>query len=374
LNWANLNVWKLAMNAVLERQMEQFQSRVQQKINLADDELERLSNYLASVKSEIAEAKDQINRLSTKNTQLTQELTGRDRRSQANTEALINRLRADHHRVMQDLQERHSEEVTALHQSYEEAIAELEQRSIQKITAKTAPIDEMLDQAQSQLGKLQETMGTADRALEKDALGDIAALQELEHAQHRRLESVIQTRNEERLESLLQAKTRLSDCVRTLEEMERNHTSRMASFKSRLDQMDVNYNEKLKRNSDAHARTCDTLNRRKGELETRARLLEKTIKKIGRHHRKQVEKAAREGERLKTSLASVEAKNKLTKEESEKVQGWTGKAQELKRRLDERENALGQARNDNDAMKRELARLQHQASLARRKAAPGRTE
>jgi chromosome segregation ATPase len=270
---------------------------------------------------------------------------------------------------MQELQERHSQEVTAIHQSYEEAIAELEQRSIQKITVKTGPFDEMLSQAQAQFEKLHETMGTADRALEHDAFGDIAAVQELEEGRHRRLESTIRTRNEERLESLVQAKTRLSDCVKTLEEMERNHMNRMGSFKSRLDQMDANYNEKLRRRSEGYGRTCNTLNRRKSELETRARLLEKTIKKIGRQHTAQVEKAVGEGQMLKTSLASVEAKNKLTEEESEKVQAWTGKAQELRKRLEERENALVHARTDNEAMKRELAMIQHQARLARRKTA-----
>jgi chromosome segregation ATPase len=184
----------------------------------------------------------------------------------------------------------------------------------------------------------------------------------------------MQTRNEERLESLLQAKARLFDCVRTLEEMERNHTSRMASFKTRLDQIDLNYSEKLKRDSEGHGRRCDTLNRRKSELATRAALLKKTIGKIGRHHKRQVEKAVREAEMLKTSLVSVEAKNKIAEEENEKVQAWTGKAQELRRRLEERENALVQARNQNDAMKRELARIQHQARLDRRMtAAPRRT-
>jgi hypothetical protein len=49
---------------------------------------------------------------------------------------------------------------------------------------------------------------------------------------------MIQNRNQERLESLLQAKARLADCVSTLEETERNHTSQMASFKAQLEAMD----------------------------------------------------------------------------------------------------------------------------------------
>jgi hypothetical protein len=34
------------MNVLLDRQMEQFQHRVQQKINLAEDAIQRFSNHL----------------------------------------------------------------------------------------------------------------------------------------------------------------------------------------------------------------------------------------------------------------------------------------------------------------------------------------
>jgi hypothetical protein len=99
------------MSSVLERQMEELQNRVQQKINLAEDEIQRLSN-----------------RLPLKTTQLNQEQKVREIRSQANTDVAISRLRADHHVFMQELQERHNQEViTSLHGRYEEGFSETEQ-------------------------------------------------------------------------------------------------------------------------------------------------------------------------------------------------------------------------------------------------------
>jgi hypothetical protein len=48
------------MNALLDRQMEQFQHRVQQKINLADDEIQRFSNHRSLIKTEIFDVTDQL--------------------------------------------------------------------------------------------------------------------------------------------------------------------------------------------------------------------------------------------------------------------------------------------------------------------------
>jgi chromosome segregation ATPase len=357
------------MGRVFDRQMEQFQNRVQQNINLADDEIARLTNYLSMLHADIADVQDQLTRANMKNTQLSQEQSGREKRSYANAETVIARLRAEHHIFMRSVQERQTQEINGLHHSFEEAITGIERMSMQKITAKVGPVEGMITQAKGDHKRIQDSIGAAAKSLESDALIDLRELQTVENRQQRRLEATIQNRTQDRLDSLIQAKGRLSDCVATLEEMERNHASRMATFKTRLETMDARYRQKIQRDTERHNRMTEGINRKISEFDNRGNALQKTAAKIERHHKGQIETAVRQGEYVKADVLAAEARSQASSKEAVKVQQWTVRLQELKQKLESRENELAQARNDNDGMKRELARLQHEARIAKRTAA-----
>ena len=51
-----------------------------------------------------------------------------------------------------------------------------------------------------------------------------------------KLEKEIQNQNQERLESILQGKERLQECVETLDEMEKNHSTEMDKYKIKLEE------------------------------------------------------------------------------------------------------------------------------------------
>jgi chromosome segregation ATPase len=354
------------MNAVFDRKMEQFQHRVQQKINLADDEIQRLSAHLTRMKTDILDTKDELSRAKTKATQVTQELSGRTKTTQAHTDTVIAKLRAEHHMAMQELQERQSQEIGGIHQKFDDALAALEQLSVQKIARRTSALDEQLASAERQFGSLREASGRPAQAPAPDARQDTESLQRLGAEREERLEALIQARNQERLDSLLQAKSRLSDCVGTLEEMERNHATRMATFKSRLDAMDAAHGDKQRREEERQARAAGGLRRRQGELEKRARSIQKTIARLERHHAAQVAAALREGQQLQGGVAAAAARGQAAAEQGAKLQQWQARCAQARARLAQREGELAQARADNEAAKREVARLQHEARAPRR--------
>jgi hypothetical protein len=355
------------MNAVLDRQMEQFQHRVQQKINLADDEIQRLSNHFALIRADILDTQDQLNRTKVQASQFKQVLTGREKSQQARTDAVIARIRTDHHAMMQELQEKQNQEILTIQHTFDEALTSLEETSLQKMAQKTSPIDQVMAATQSEYSRIRDTSGKAGTGLEIDETRDIEAVQQLGFSRADRLEAMIQSRNQERLESLLQGKARLSDCVSTLEEMERNHSSRMAAFKTRLDTLDAAHAQKLKRENDRHHRTTDGLNRRQLEFETRAKSIEKTLRRIEKHHKVQVDTAVHEAEILQTDVVAAEAKSQAIADQNAKLQSWKGKIAQLKKQLETRVRELGQTRSDNETMKREIARLQHEAGLTKRR-------
>jgi len=356
------------METLLERRMEQFQCRVQQNVNLADDEIARLSSYLATVKGDVADGRDQLSRLAIKTTQLLQEASGRGKRHHANFDTTASHLRAEHHAQMHDLQARQAQEVASLHQAFEDAVAEIDQRSAHTIQSKTAPVDEQIGKVQAEIKRLAATEASASQQPEDDAVEDVRELHDLEMKRQQRLESAVEARNQERLDALIQAKTRLSDCVSALEEMERNHTSGMESYRTRLETMDGRYQDRVKRETERHTRVADSLRRKQAELEKRANAVQRTIRRIERAHKKQVDDAMRKGEMLKMSIEATEARVQQTTHETGKVQAWNEKLQGLRKRLEASENGLMRTRTDNEAMKREVARLRHEAAIVKRRA------
>lgn len=350
----------------MERRMEQFQNRVQTNINLADDEIARLQSYLSTVQGEILDVKDKLNSHNIKSAQVQQEVIGRKKRSQAQIDAKIARMKADHHSKIQEIQQLHSDEIKSMQHDFEDTMAQLDQITREKTQKRVGPIEDVMKQTEMTIKKMKDSFGSSERAAETEAINDIKSLQELQYSRQQRLEVAVQKRNQERLESLVQAKTRLSDCVNTLEEMERNHTISMENYKRQLEAMDNRYQEKIKRDSERQNRTTEGLSRKYAEYEKRYRALQRTIKKIKQHHQQQIEEAVREGETLKLTAAAYETQTTQSTKEISKIQSNNKLLIDLKRKLETRENELAQARTNNESMKREIARLKHEIRLRKR--------
>jgi hypothetical protein len=112
----------------------------------------------------------------------------------------------------------------------------------------------------------------------------------------------------------------------------------------------------VKRHREWHGRVVEGLNQKDAELEKSALSIQKMIQKIENHYKQQNGATEREGELRKTNLASAEAC---------KVQTWRSKLQESKKLVHLRENELVQVRYENESMKRETARLQHEIKFHR---------
>lgn len=348
--------------------MEQFQSRVQQNVNLADDELSRLANYLITIRGDVAEARDGLNRVTHTTSRLQHESAGRSKRIQAEHEAFVSRINAKHHSRMHELQEHQAREIETLHRNFEDSINNVSEMAKTYTLKKTQAVDELISRAEMQQKRFMESAEMQMTEVE-EAPEDIKEVQAMEMERQRRLEQTIEARTQERLTSLRQAKTRLSDCVASLEEMERNHAGAMTNCKNRLDAMDKRYNDQVARETHRHEKETMTLKRKQSDLEERAAAMQRTIRKIERHHKSQIEEAVREGEMLKTSVEANEARSIQIEKGSSKVHDWTAKLQQLRSKLESTENGLIQARTDNESMKREIARLKHEARMQQRRMA-----
>jgi hypothetical protein len=354
------------MNAILERRIEQFQSRIQQNINLADDELERLSNYLTLLQGEVVQAKDKLTEVERQISLATQQSLGRKKRIEANLGTVVAQLKTRHESFVRELLEENTAEIECINKEYQSKLRDLESIAQRTILAKTRPIEDALNETQSL--RLQDSKNLRQSELEREDRENTMSLLEIDSNRQRRLEATIRARTRERHTSLLQAKDRLSECNATLEEMERKHNTFCSNFQSKLDNLDIRHQEKVKREKERRDREISSLRRRAEELHKKEKALDRTVQKIESRLRIQIENAVKEGEYVKNEM-NVKSNVSLDERHGERLETWLQNLEDLRRKLGLRDSELLKARTDNESMKREIGRLKHEIRMGKRRRA-----
>jgi hypothetical protein len=189
---------------------------------------------------------------------------------------------------------------------------------------------------------------------------EIEATLQIECERINSLEQQVQDRNADRLNSLVQARTQLTQCVRTLEEMEQKHEVDMTNLKQKFDLEDRKYGAKLKFISENHNGQKDSLLGKIEEAETRTSQSRKSLKRIERHFKREIGAVRVENEQLQKEFANVmRAEMNRMQEEGEILSAEKQKS-ELGMELERRESLLLKIQVQTQMTRRELARIKHE--------------
>jgi hypothetical protein len=255
------------MNVIFPRQREQFQHKVQQKINLADDEIRRLSTYLSGVRADTFDVRDRLNRKTIQVAQLSHLAVRREKRDRTSADTLIAKVRQNHHLTMQEAEEKQKREISAMYCSFQETLAGLEGRVQRNVASKIDPIEALLSKAETEYRTFQGTVASSEASIELESVSDVESLHQLDFSRERRLEAILEARSQERLEALLKWKGRLADCVAALEETEPSHAGKVASLRTQLEAMDAGFTARAAREKERQQRSVEGLNKKAAEFE-----------------------------------------------------------------------------------------------------------
>jgi hypothetical protein len=363
------NLKRTPMTRTLGRRLDQFQSKVQQRIVLADDEIGRCQEYLDALGAEIAEYEDRQRKLQIQSEQRLQERFGQKQKRQLTKRMQAAAMASAHNATLAELAERHRDEYDSLHQDFELQLSDLQKYLQQRIDQKVGPIDEKIGKASASIAKLREQITEAAKHADTAEDLDIQKAQQMECERTRVLEQTLQDSNKERLNELLQARQDLGECVRTLEELEEKHETEMGSMKQRLETQTMMYEEKFRVAAENHNKRTDALRRRVQEAETKARHSHMALKRLEKHFSRELSQVVTENEQLKRDMANVTT-SEINKRRSEnEIQEADAELQKVIRDLQNRDELLAKAREDSQRMKREVARINHEAAIAKRRAA-----
>lgn len=365
-----LNVQQL-MSQSLDRRLETFQAKLQQHIDIHDDEIARMTDYLAEIQAETAEVKDALTRLTIQAEQAKQDRIGKKQYQRSQNRAKASRMKRDLDSIMQDLEETHRDKVQAITDDFEKMLGQVEEwaenlgkEKIKPLNAEIAKLERQIENARAEHEKLTKSAGKATTELDF-----LVGAHELDAERIATLQAALREKNQDRLQSLLNMKQQLTECVSTLEELEHAHAVKMDKLKSKLELMDNDYERKVKDTTESHEREMGVERRRIQEAVERAKEIEKQIEKTERQHAAQMQEATQSGARMRMDIKALGKKPAASRKEISDSLKKDAELYQLKLELERREAVLAQERENNDRLKREVSRVRDELRLAERRAA-----
>ncbi|OHT10947.1 hypothetical protein TRFO_19650 [Tritrichomonas foetus] len=357
------------MNQTLDRRIEQFQNKVQQKINLADDQIQRDNEYLNSLQVEIVEATDKLRNLDNQVEQRQQVVIGKHQRKKVSQGMQIAKLKSSHALTIKELEATLAEEIETLHQDFQNTLVEIQKSIPKRISEKIAPVEIEIKKVQDLISKKLESNSKIEQAVDADSEADIEQTHDMEFNRIKKLETRLQEKNQERLNSLLQARQQLFECVHTLEEMEQTHNVTMDNFKDQLIQMDEKYESQVKRETENHKKQTVQVKQKIKEMEQIIKALTKSLHRTEKRQKEALSSLSIQTESLQQELLTIKKQEAIQREGENDIKEVFTKLTSLKKQLSDRENILLKMRADNEMMKREIARVTHEAKIAKRREA-----
>ena len=356
--------------ASLDRRLEQFQFKAQQQINIAEDKLQRVRDYYQSLQSEITEAEDNLNRLTLQVNQIEHSKKGKIKCQVAVKETKVAALKNAHQKKMHEISEEYEKQQNAMREDFEKTYDKIDKEAQDRAVEKAKPVDSEIKKVIALINKLKEEMeqkkGDSDESLieqESDRTHEME-VQRIEH-----LEQKLEEQNKYRIDSLIEAKNQLSECVNVLEEMERNHYSQMERLKNVLDSMDSKYADQIKRDSATQKKETTAIKQSITEKEQQVKSLQRILHRTEKRQRDALQKASAESEYLRVELVAVKKRASQKRENENEFQVQQKKLSEINTQLTQRERILLKMRTDNETLKREIARINQEKQIAKRRAA-----
>jgi DNA-binding protein H-NS len=352
----------------LSRRVEQFQTKLQQQIDIQDDEISRYARHLGTLQASIVETRDALRRFIAQSEQAKQTSEGARRRRIAHAQSITARLSAEHHSLIQDLVNDHRSELQEMCSEFETALDEIGGWAEGLTKEKIAPVNGQIQQIQKQIAG-RKSLEIHDSKDPMETFAEMEHVQSLESQRIQFLETAIRDKNKDRLTSLVQMKQQLADCVSTLEQLDQRHSIQIDKLKSKLEDVEARYKKRLVPETEKHRREVVSARRKLQGVDRRIEEIEKEIAKREQNHLSEMLVVSQSRDQLRMDLKAVSSRPAPSRKEITGSLQLQAKLAKLREDLANEEEILRDERKRNEMLKRESARVRDEARIAQRRAA-----
>jgi hypothetical protein len=339
------------------RQVDYIHHRIQERIILNDDELDRLSRQLQTYRAAIAGSHDRLKQLEN-HLKIARALTTRN--PDAISSIYKAQKEAEHFQALQDLQSEQAAEIQAVQREFQEMIASIpnlasgeEQRRLFEVTAEIQRLHVEIDRmAKAQIAESQP-----------EDLDDTAILPETTQAPLiAELERHILALTAERAADLAEAKTELTRYVEILEEMEQSFLNESSRLCHRLEVAEQSYVLELSRLKDSHHHKRRILLSKKQQAKQKSDAASLSLRNIERRNGQTMAESVRKMDLIR--LNSVKKPTDLLPNDDDI--DFRQEHNKLTSQRDMKLAVLYELRSANEKMKREIGRLTFQLRYPKR--------
>lgn len=351
----------------LRCQIQKLQYELQKKMNLADDHIQGNTNYLNELQAMIVETSEKIKKVDYQIEQRKQIAIGKDKRQKANHNMQIAILKAKYEASIRELEQTNQNEIDALNQDFQSTLQQIQKIAPKKVQDKIQPLEIEIRKVQDLISKKNDETHRVEQLIEPESENDLEERHEMEFERIRKIEQRLQDKDQERLNSLLQCRQQLYECVHTLEEMEQTHNVTMDNFKDQLAEMDEKYVQDIKTETDNHKKEAAQIKQKIREVQQLLKSLTKSYHRTERNHKDQFSYLSTQTQGLEQQLMTIRKQEAMQRAGDDEIGQASSKFHSLRKELIERERILGQMRSDNELMKREIARINHEMKISKRR-------
>jgi chromosome segregation ATPase len=346
--------------AVLDRQIEAFQFRIQQSLTLHDDELDRLSGHLNTVKSKILESKERIQELSREIEDAREMKSGDSTRQNATVSAAVAKCRSLHHQRLHEIQTAQTAEIEAEQRVFESGMDDITTYSQQKQSDAVGEIEREIAKVRAQIESYRDSTAKLVNQDETISADMVQNLQIIDQGAIEELQNVIQQRNQERYNNLQQSKEKLSQCVAALEDMSRSHGLAVADRRRALKEIQQKYEANLTKIEEAHGPRLLRLEQQLNDVQKRHRVLSRAAHHLEQSNQRELRSTMTSLDSMKRKCLMTTEAQLLTQNDLATVEARKKQVTKWQRALLTQDDRLRTLHHENETLKRDLWRLQHE--------------
>lgn len=359
------------MSAVLQKRLDLFQQKVQQRIEVADAEIEKLQEYYNNIQAECTELSDLITRFEIQHQQHVDMKIGEQKKRQLMNKSKLAQLIAQQQEEIRVYQKKFADEVQQLQQDFDKSmkiIQEKRNRSEKELLQQYDPQIEILETQLEQ--KKNESIRIASFTAEELESRETNAQLENQIAF---LENMYQEKMTERQNQLVMARDKLAECVGSIEQLELDHRRNINELRRKLKEDEDEYNNKVERYKEHYRSTMSELRRMLHEKEKKTKKIQRDIQKVKLEHDSEMRYAFSECDRIRADYDSMGKRYAHTRDfqmqsfEKSLEDKENEKYQQLKRTLADAERELEKERAINSELKKSLVNLKFERRTAKRR-------
>ncbi|EAY15076.1 hypothetical protein TVAG_019770 [Trichomonas vaginalis G3] len=368
------------MSRTYQRRLEQFQARLQQSLSLADDEIDRLTQYLNSVHAECLDIEDKLHRYENQFVQHQKERSGKKIKEESFKNAGLARLESNFNAEITRLTKEHSEKMNQMRDEYIKMQNENDEKSQKEGSKEINKLDYIISKLQTLIERENKKMeGIKDNNEEEEDTEDenddanTKLMNETLNLQNKKIKSLkasIKQRESERLELLELGKVHFQQAMQTLETNEANHLAKMSNLRETLENLDKTYQQRFETMRAENKKAIISSKKRYLKAQKKLKQIQTKIVETEQIDQQKIAMLSEKRSALKFNLMQIRNKNTPLPSHTE-LHNIEKQISSLKQILAEHDAILKKHREENHYLKQEISKQRHLARIISRRSALG---